>query len=110
MRTKTLRWFLLALILVIAVALPTAAQTKTLYWDRFDVDITVNQDGTFDVAEKQVIQFTSGTFTGGFRSIDNNLTEGITNVTVEDENGAYVQNSSQNPGTLQSLNRAVRRW
>ena len=81
------------------MALPAAAQTKSLYWDRFDVDITVNQDGGFDVAKKQVIQFTSGSFTNGFRSIDNDLTKGITNVTVEDENGAYVQNSSQRPGT-----------
>lgn len=29
------------------------AQDKTLVWERFDVDITVNADGTFDVAEYQ---------------------------------------------------------
>ena len=45
------------------------AQDKTLVWERFDVDIEVQSDGTFEVAEHQTIRFTSGTFTSGFRDI-----------------------------------------
>ena len=29
------------------------AQSKSGYWERFDVDITVNEDGTFWVQEMQ---------------------------------------------------------
>jgi len=45
------------------------AQDKSLVWERFDVDITVNIDGTVDVTEHQMIRFTSGTFSKGARDI-----------------------------------------
>ena len=45
------------------------AQEKSLVWDRFDVDILVKSDGTFDVAEHQRIRFTAGSFTFGYREI-----------------------------------------
>lgn len=100
MNRKTIRWVFLVLVLLLAVALPVSAQSKSLYWDRFDVDISVNKDGTFDVAEKQTIVFTSGTFTYGYRSIDTHLTSSITDIRVSDELGDYVQNSSKLPGTF----------
>ena len=55
--------------LVLLSALPTLAAEKSIVWDRFDVDITVNTDGTFDVAEHQTIRFIDGTFTFGYRSL-----------------------------------------
>lgn len=100
MNRKTVRWVLLTLVLLLAVALPASAQSKSLYWDRFDVDITVNQDGTFDVAEKQTIVFTAGTFTFGYRSIDTHLTSDITDIRVSDARGEYVENNSAQPGTF----------
>ncbi len=100
MRTIWLRWLALAFLLAFMAALPAAAQNKTLYWERFDVDVAINQDGSFDVAETQEIVFTSGTFTFGFRGIDGRLLDSITNVGVEDETGPYVENASEQPGTF----------
>lgn len=74
MRTLS-RWFglWLAAILVVslagAAALPASAAEKSLVWERFDVDLQVNLDGTFDVAEHQSIRFLDGTFTFGYRDI-----------------------------------------
>jgi hypothetical protein len=45
------------------------AQDKTLVWNRFDVNIAVQEDGTFTVAEEQTIDFTSGSFSFGYREI-----------------------------------------
>ena len=99
-----IRWSLrslwLALLLVLMLTLPATAQDKTLYWDRFDVDLYVNKDGSFDVVETQKIDFTSGVFTFGYRSIDTRLVDAITDIRVEDESGAYVQSNSQEPGTF----------
>ena len=53
---------------------PLLAQDKSLVWDRFDVDLVINQDGTVDVQEHQTIRFTSGTFSFGYRDLPvNNL-------------------------------------
>ncbi len=48
---------------------PASAQSKTFVWERLDVEITVLENGDFLVQETQVIQFTSGTFTFGYRAI-----------------------------------------
>ncbi len=89
MRTKSLRWpFLMGLLVLFVMVLavgPAFAQSKSLYWERFDVDMNVNVDGTFDVVETQEIQFTQGSFTYGFRSIDTHLVEEITDIRVSDE-------------------------
>ena len=69
------RWTYLWIVAIglLCVALPLGpvahAQDKSLVWERFDVDITVNTDGTFDVAEHQQIRFTSGSFSFGYRDI-----------------------------------------
>ena len=104
MLTRWMRWLpaLLIAVSVLAAAAPwrAEAQDQTLYWDRFDVDITVNQDGTFDVVETQAITFTSGTFRRGFRSIDGSKLTGITDIGVADGSGAYEASTSQAPGTF----------
>jgi uncharacterized membrane protein YgcG len=71
-QSNLLRFLTVLMILASATLLlaPHAhAQDKSLVWDRFDVDIAINADGTFDVAEKQAIRFTSGSFTFGYREI-----------------------------------------
>ena len=93
------RWSLIILLLALFVAFPAAAQSKSVVWNRFDVDIAVNQDGSFDVAEKQEIQFIGGPFHFGYRDISTNYTEAITDILVGDVNGAYLQNDSEQPGT-----------
>ena len=74
MRTH-LRWtvFFVVTVALFGISLlssaPLRAQDKSLVWERFDVDIGVNADGTFNVAEHQDIRFTSGSFTFGYREI-----------------------------------------
>ncbi len=74
-----------------AQAAPVLAQDQTLIWDRFDVDIGVNLNGTFDVVEHQTIRFTSGTFSFGYRSIPVSNFGFIDNWAVEDDAGNTYQ-------------------
>ncbi len=96
MRLRRWRPFIFGLlILVTALAAPAAlAQTQSLYWERFDVDIVVQDDGTLRVEETQVINFTSGTFTEGFAELSTFHTDGITNVTLSENGREYDQEPS----------------
>jgi len=66
-------WLLLAAVclgtLANTVGAPAFAAEKSLVWERFDVDIQIDPDGTFVVAEHQAIRFIDGTFTFGYRNI-----------------------------------------
>ncbi len=98
-RTKTIppiRWTLLLALLTVlvgsvALAPPLqardVAQEKSLVWERFDVDIVVNQDGTFDVAEHQRIRFIDGTFTFGYREIPKRYLSAIDDWAITDASG-----------------------
>ena len=48
---------------------PAVAQEKSLLWERFDVDIIIRKDSSFEVTEHQTIRFTRGAFTYGYRDI-----------------------------------------
>src|SRR4051812_4774386 len=72
-----------------AAAMPTA-QTKTFHYERYDVDATVNQDGSFDVVETQTLQYTSGLFQGAFRGWDMSRVEDIQNVQVSEDGQPYT--------------------
>ncbi|MEZ4657553.1 MAG: DUF2207 domain-containing protein [Caldilineaceae bacterium] len=77
------------------------AQDKTLVWDRFDVDISVNTDGTFDVAEHQTIRFINGSFTKGFRDILKNNFSYLDQWSLIDSQGnSYQQSWSGDPYTF----------
>lgn len=61
----------LLLLLSLFVALsPAQAQSKSLEWLRLDADITVLPNGDLQIAETNVINFTNGSFSYGFRDID----------------------------------------
>ena len=61
---------LLAFMLFLLGGLTIAqAQEKTLYWERYDVNLTVEPNSDILVEEIQQIAFTSGTFTFGFAAI-----------------------------------------
>ncbi|MBK8048860.1 MAG: hypothetical protein IPK16_18100 [Anaerolineales bacterium] len=77
--------------LFLGAAAPALAAEKSIVWDRFDVDIAVNSDGTFDVSEHQGIRFVDGTFTFGYRSIDKRNLAEITDWTVTDASGNVYQ-------------------
>ena len=92
MRTQR-RWILLVLAGAILAGLfvvqtPAAlAAEKSIVWPRFDVDITVNRDGTFDVVEHQSIRFVQGDFTFGYRNIPKQNLSEITDWSMTDESG-----------------------
>jgi hypothetical protein len=73
------------------------AQEKSLVWDRFDVDIQVNADGSFDVTEKQTIRFTEGSFTNGYRNIPIRNFSYIDSWSLTDEDGNVYRQSNM-PG------------
>ncbi|MBI4770903.1 MAG: DUF2207 domain-containing protein, partial [Chloroflexi bacterium] len=61
----------------------------TLFWDRYDVSLTVQPDGALRVVETQTITFTSGSFTFGYASIPLDKTGGISEVAVS-EGGRHL--------------------
>ena len=92
MRTYT-RWTVFSLITIFLLASFATigstiyAQEKSLVWDRFDVDITVNADGTFNVSEAQTIRFTQGSFTFGYRDIPIRNFDYIDEWAITDQSG-----------------------
>ncbi|BCX02567.1 MAG: hypothetical protein KatS3mg053_0505 [Candidatus Roseilinea sp.] len=63
----------LAGLLAVAVVLTPAvvhAETKSLVWTRLDTEIEVQPNGDLKITETNVIDFTSGTFSWGFRDIE----------------------------------------
>ena len=86
-------WRLLALAAILLTGLTILgaqsvfAQEKSLVWERFDVDIIVHDDGSFDVAEHQRLRFTRGTFTFGFREIPKRNFNSLSNWSIVDSSG-----------------------
>ena len=88
------------------------AAEKSIVWDRFDVDIAVNPDGTFDVAEHQAIRFVDGTFTFGYRNIPKRNFSQLTNWAVTDAGGnTYTRQTAARSHTpLWWTTRATSTW
>ena len=74
-------------VLLILHAHPASAQEKSLLWDRFDVDIIIRKDSSFDVTEHQTIRFTRGTFTFGYRDIPKKHFSSLHDWTLTDASG-----------------------
>ena len=92
---------ILSAVLLFSHSLAAYAQDKTLVWDRFDVDISVNTDGTFDVAEHQTIRFINGSFSKGYRDIPKSNFSYLDEWGLVDSSGnVYEQNSSGDPYTF----------
>ncbi len=89
------------ILLAVALLIPSMAQaqSKTLYWERYNVDITVLQNGDMLVEELQTIVFTSGTFRYGYRTIPMDKADGIQDVEVWEENHQYTQSSTESEYT-----------
>ena len=70
---------------------PAIAQSKSLVWERFDVDIDVLANGDIYVCEYQSIRFTEGTFTFGYRDLPKRYYSSADDWLVTDTTGrAYV--------------------
>jgi uncharacterized membrane protein len=89
---KRFHWILsLTLIATLLLVGTAQAQSQSLYWKRFDVNITVLPNGDFIVEEIQEIAFTSGEFHFGYRTIPMDRLENITDVKVREGNQEYEQ-------------------
>jgi len=82
---------LVTLLVTLGLTGVTQAQDQSLYWDRFDVKITVLPNGDFAVEEIQTIVFTSGQFHFGYRNIPLARADEITDVQVWEGNRQYNQ-------------------
>ncbi len=65
------------------------AQNKTLVWERHDVELTINTDGTMDVKETQRIRFLTGTFREGYVYRLKNNTDGMSGFSVYEPDQTY---------------------
>ena len=90
LRRTTFATLLALLLLSLTGPALALAQSQSLYWERFDVNITVDaENGDLLVQETQVINFTSGTFTEGFAELDTTNTDGLTDVVVSENGQPY---------------------
>jgi hypothetical protein len=102
MRLKRAKFAAVLTVLLICLLGPSLAlaQTQSLYWERFDVAITVDTDeGDLLVTETQVINFTSGVFHEGVATLETTNTDGIEDVVVS-ENGQPYQRVSPTSSQL----------
>jgi hypothetical protein len=83
--------FAIALLLTAPLAHATTTQalnatpspaTKSAAYRDLDISLTMRDDGTFHLEETQVVDFTGGPFTRGYRALPLKRTEGINNAAV----------------------------
>lgn len=101
--TKALLFLLLLSLFWLLPAPAAQAQIKTFYWERFDVEMTLLENGDMRIIENQVLHFSGAPFTAGFGTIytgryGNN--DGITDVSVREGDIEYRQSSSEQPHTF----------
>lgn len=90
---------LLFFVVVLLLATQTSAvwaQDKRLYWERYDVEITILPNGDFRVVETQELVFTGGSFTYGVRFIPTDYVTGISDVVVRDPDDTVYQQAYVN--------------
>ena len=98
-------WGVIGLLLtVLFMASSASAQTKSFYWERFDVEMTLLENGDIAVVETQVLNFSGEPFTFGYGSIltgsvGNN--DNISNIQLREGDLNYVESSSNAPGTFE---------
>ena len=84
----------LALIVLLGLSTSASARTKSLYAERFDVDMTLLPNGDLRVVETLEIVFQGGPFHFGFRTIPGNRLESIGNIEVWEGERRYQSGSS----------------
>ena len=87
-------------ILLISNTRPALAQ-KTFYWESFDVDIRLLENGDLDITEHQTLVFENGTFSFGFATINLNRLDNISNLTVREGDTVYTESFSNSPYTYE---------
>lgn len=89
------------LLLILLLTFPVTAQSRSVYWERWDVVIDNVDTATnrFNVAELYVVSFT-GTFGFGLREIASTNTEDIRNIQVYQNDQPLRESCSEQPGTF----------
>ena len=80
-------WLLLCLLGTATLALApltVSAQTRVYHLERFDSDITINQDGTLNISETLEYVYEEGSFRRGIRTWDMDKIDRITGIQVFD--------------------------
>lgn len=99
---RFLVWPFIVVIALVWLSVPSGAQAKSLYWKRFDVDVTVLPNGDLRVVETQEIVFLGGPFHYGYATIPGDRLEGITDIEVWEGGQRYEQSRSSREYTFQS--------
>ena len=73
-----------ALLILLLLGTNTVYAQKTFFWESFDVDVRLREDGRLDVTEQQTLVFDGGDFTFGFATIPFNRLDSINNITVRE--------------------------
>lgn len=104
LRPKWLGILALLLFLFLATSQRSHAQSKTFYWERFDVDISVLENGALRIVETQTLSFSGDTFSFGFRGVpvgNNGNNDGIVDISVSEGGVTYSQSGSNQPQTFE---------
>ena len=96
------RLFLLPLFLLLLLLAPHPgeAQAKSYYWEAFNVDIQMLENGDLRVTERQTLVFSGAPFTFGFRKVATNNMDGITDVGVREGDIVYEESFGRSPHTF----------
>ncbi len=100
---KGWRWMLAVALMAMAFlggAAAALAETKSLEWQRLDTDIVVQPNGDLRITESNLIAFTSGTFSFGYRDIDLSRLTGIDDIRVTENGQPIVYETSSDGDTL----------
>jgi len=77
-------------------------QDRSVIGERFDISLTVRENGDVDVVEARTIGFKGGPFRFGFRTIPLSRLEGITNVELHEGDRRFEQSESEEPYTFRT--------
>ena len=97
---KRLPLLLLLFLFLLLAPRPGDAQTKTYYWESFNVDIQVLENGDLRLTERQTLVFSGAPFSFGFRKVNTNNTDGITDVSVREGDIVYEEAFGRGPHTF----------
>jgi uncharacterized protein (TIGR04222 family) len=96
------RWLILVVVLLVtSLCVPTALAASDLAWNRTDVDIQINPDGTLTVTENYDITFGNRTFRKGFATIPQGRGS-LSNVKVWEGDQSYAPSGSNAPYTFET--------
>lgn len=93
------RKILLSLVIIGLFVGVAAAQDRSYSAERFDVDVSVQEDGSLLVTETVVFDFVGGPFTFVFRELETDFTDGITDIRAQVDGRFYPEGDQ--PGQVE---------